>query len=79
MADEGYKDKINVFHYNDKTKMYKSLSVNPTRENDAMFFSIREGMKGEKSNSLSLKFSKPEIAYLILELTTPEELSGARY
>ena len=63
-----YKDRINIFHYNDKTSMYKALAINPTNENDAAFFSIREGMKGSKPNSLSLKFDKKEIAFMILEM-----------
>lgn len=65
---ETYKDKINVFHYNEKTKMYKALGINPTEDNDAVFFSIREGMKGEKSNRLVLNLNKQEIAFIIMEL-----------
>ena len=65
---EDYKDKINVFHYNDKTSMYKALAINPTDDNDSIFIAIRQGMKGEKANSLALKLDMKEIAYLIMEL-----------
>jgi hypothetical protein len=68
MAEE-YKNHTDVFHYNDKTGMYKSLAINPTDKNDCAFFSIREGMKGQKANSLSLRLSKSEIAYIIMDLT----------
>jgi len=68
MAEE-YRDRLNIFHYNDRTSMYKALAVNPTDKNDSLFFSIREGMKGQKANSLSLKLDRKEIAYVIMELT----------
>ena len=66
---EQYKNFSEVFHYNEKTGMYKTLAINPTDKNDSVFFSIREGMKGQKANSLSLRLDKKEIAYLILDLT----------
>ena len=68
MADEKYEDRVNIFHYNDKTGMYKVLAVNPTDKNDSAFFSIRTGMKGGNKDNLSLKLDKKEIAFLILEL-----------
>jgi len=66
---EYQKDKISIMHYNDKTQMYKVLAINPTDKADSAFFSIREGTKGEKSNRLTLALSRPEIAYLIMDMT----------
>lgn len=63
-----YKDAISIMHYNDKTQMYKVLASSPTDQNDAMFFSIRQGFKGSKGDRLTLMLNKQEIAYLILEL-----------
>ena len=69
MADEReYKNHTEVFHYNDKTGMYKTLAINPTEKKDSVFFSIREGMKGSKANSLSLRLDQKELAYVILNL-----------
>jgi len=64
-----YEDRLSIMHYNDKTSMYKVLAANPTEKNDGIFFSIREGVKGEKSNRLTLMLNKQEIAYTIMELT----------
>lgn len=62
-------DRINIMHYNDKTGMYKTLSVNPTDKNDSAFFSIRQGVKGSQSDRLVLALGKQEIAYMVMELT----------
>ena len=61
-------DRINIFHFNDQTQLYKTLAINPTDENDAVFYTIRTGVKGQKGQSLSLKLDKKEVAFLILEL-----------
>ena len=62
-------DRISIMHYNDKTQMYKVLSATPTDKEDGVFFSIRQGMKGQSSDRLTLMLNKTEIAYLIMELT----------
>jgi hypothetical protein len=48
--------------------MYKVLSITPTDKADGVFCSIRQGMKGESSDRLTLMLNKNEIAYLIMEL-----------
>lgn len=64
------KDKISVMHYNEKEQTYKSLAVNPVPDKkDVVFFSMREGKKGEKQNRITLALNKNEIAYLIMDLT----------
>lgn len=64
------KDKIGIMHYNEKEQTYKSLAVNPVPDKtDVVFFSMREGKKGEKQNRITLALNKNEIAYLIMDLT----------
>lgn len=59
---------IDIFHYNDKTKKYKAFNINPTDDGDSVFVSLASGSKTDnKRDRIVLKFSRQELAYLILQ------------
>ena len=68
-SEERREDRLNIFHYNDSTGMYKVFAINPTDDGTGVFTSIRTGVKGTKANSLSLKLNWQELAYVVLEMT----------
>lgn len=62
--------KDSIFHYNDKTKNYKSLDATMIDDRSGVFFSMMEGNKPKnEKNRITLKLGRAEIAYLIMELT----------
>jgi len=59
---------MDIFHYNEKSKEYKTLSLSPVDDGSGCFISIINGSKSSNyKNRLTLKLSKQELAYLILE------------
>ena len=68
MPEEKYKDRISVYHYNEKTRIYTALGINPTESNDKVFFSIAKGEAGISKERVVLALNKQEIAFLIMEL-----------
>lgn len=69
----GYKvpdDVVDVYHYNDKTKEYKSMKFQPTPKKDGVFVNAISGESGnpDSKQTISMKLNKMELAFLILEL-----------
>lgn len=59
---------VEVFHYNDKTKEYKSFNISPVDDKSGVFVSLAAGTKNSSyKNRVVIKLSKQELAYLILE------------
>lgn len=62
--------KIDIFHYNDKSKKYKAFNINPTDENTDVFLSMTSGDKqADKRDRIALKLNKQELAFLIMQAT----------
>jgi len=63
-----YNNDIEIFHYNEKNRTYKKLSINS--DGDKYFFSVVEGKKGEKEaiKRTTILLDRKELAFLILEL-----------
>jgi len=56
----------NLFHYNDKTGMYKKLEL--ARTDRGIVIALREGQKGKDRNSIVFQLNEQEIALLALKL-----------